>query len=40
MTTTLRDRIASIPPSTLVLPGHGAATRMDAELRTNAFLAG
>ena len=40
MMTTLRDRIAAIPPSTVVLPGHGPATRMDQELRTNAFLAG
>jgi hydroxyacylglutathione hydrolase len=40
MRTTLRDRVAAIPPSTLVLPGHGPATRMDLELRTNAFLAG
>jgi glyoxylase-like metal-dependent hydrolase (beta-lactamase superfamily II) len=40
MMTTLRDRVAAIPPSTLVLPGHGPVTRMDQELRTNAFLAG
>jgi hydroxyacylglutathione hydrolase len=40
MMTTLRDRIARIAPSTLVLPGHGPVTLMDAELRTNTFLAG
>jgi glyoxylase-like metal-dependent hydrolase (beta-lactamase superfamily II) len=40
MLTTLRDRIASLAPSTLVLPGHGPASRMDHELRTNSFLAG
>jgi len=40
MLTTLRDRISTLEPSTLVLPGHGPASRMDLELRTNAFLAG
>ncbi len=40
MLTTLRDRVMTLPPTTVVLPGHGPASRMDHELRTNSFLAG
>lgn len=38
MRATLRDVVARITPDTLVLPGHGPATRMDVELVTNPFL--
>jgi hypothetical protein len=40
MAATLRDRVATLTPATLVLPGHGPATRMDVELRDNRYLAG
>jgi len=39
MATTLRDVVAALPPGTHVLPGHGPATRVDAELATNPYLA-
>ncbi|WNB87354.1 MBL fold metallo-hydrolase [Cellulomonas sp. ATA003] len=39
MTTTLRDRVTTLAEATLVLPGHGPATRLDHELRTNPYLA-
>ncbi|GAA2723803.1 MBL fold metallo-hydrolase [Cellulomonas aerilata] len=39
MAATLRDRVATLPPTTLVLPGHGPASRMDLELRSNPYLA-
>jgi len=37
---TLRELTAAITPTTLLLPGHGPATRMDLELRRNPYLAG
>jgi len=40
MARTLRHLVATLAPGTLVLPGHGPATRMDLELRRNRFLAG
>jgi hydroxyacylglutathione hydrolase len=40
MVTTLRERVARLAPTTLVLPGHGPASRMDLELRGNRYLAG
>lgn len=40
MAGTLRDVVAALPPRTHVLPGHGPATRVDVELRTNPYLAG
>lgn len=40
MATTLREVVAVLPPGTHVLPGHGPATRVDVELRTNPYLAG
>lgn len=40
MATTLREVVAALPPGTHVLPGHGPATRVDVELRTNPYLAG
>lgn len=40
MGSTLRELSAAIAPGTLVLPGHGPATRMDLELRRNPYLAG
>lgn len=40
MARTLRQLAAAIPTDTLLLPGHGPATRMDLELRRNRFLAG
>ena len=40
MLATLRDRVATLAPTTLVLPGHGPASRMDLELRGNRYLAG
>ncbi|MEO7962352.1 MAG: MBL fold metallo-hydrolase [Gemmatimonadaceae bacterium] len=33
-------RIATLPPETLVLPGHGPETTIGAELATNPFLTG
>jgi hydroxyacylglutathione hydrolase len=40
MARTLRDVVAALPPGTHVLPGHGPASRVDTELRTNPYLAG
>lgn len=40
MSRTLREVVATLPPRTHVLPGHGPASRMDAELATNPYLAG
>jgi glyoxylase-like metal-dependent hydrolase (beta-lactamase superfamily II) len=40
MASTLREVIAVLPPRTHVLPGHGPASRVDAELATNPYLAG
>lgn len=40
MAATLRDVVAVLPPQTHVLPGHGPASRVEAELRTNPYLAG
>ncbi len=40
MLRTLRERVATLDPATLVLPGHGPASRMDHELRGNRYLAG
>ncbi|GIG38206.1 MBL fold metallo-hydrolase [Cellulomonas pakistanensis] len=40
MAATLREVVATLPPGTHVLPGHGPATRVDAELATNPYLAG
>lgn len=40
MTATLREVVAALPPGTHVMPGHGPASRMDAELATNPYLAG
>ena len=37
---TLSFREDFIDPATLLLPGHGPATRMDLELRRNPYLAG
>ena len=37
---TLRELVAAIAPATLLLPGHGPATRMDLERRRNPYLAG
>ncbi|RYV52851.1 MBL fold metallo-hydrolase [Pengzhenrongella frigida] len=37
---TLGELVAAIDPATLLLPGHGPATRMDLELRRNPYLAG
>jgi hydroxyacylglutathione hydrolase len=39
MLRTLRERVATLDPATLVLPGHGPASRMDLELRGNRYLA-
>lgn len=38
MQRTLAEVVALLDPRTLVLPGHGGATRLDAELRTNPYL--
>ncbi|MCL3862324.1 MBL fold metallo-hydrolase [Actinotalea sp. K2] len=38
MNRTLRERVARIPPSTLVLPGHGPTSRIDVELARNPYL--
>jgi glyoxylase-like metal-dependent hydrolase (beta-lactamase superfamily II) len=40
MAATLREVVAALPPGTHVLPGHGPASRVDTELRTNPYLAG
>jgi hydroxyacylglutathione hydrolase len=40
MAATLRQRVTALTPSTLVLPGHGPASRMDLELAGNRDLAG
>jgi glyoxylase-like metal-dependent hydrolase (beta-lactamase superfamily II) len=40
MAATLREVVALLPPRTHVLPGHGPASRVDAELATNPYLAG
>jgi hydroxyacylglutathione hydrolase len=40
MLDTLRHRVATLDPATLVLPGHGPATRVDLELRGNRYLTG
>jgi len=40
MDRTLRRLTATLAPGTLLLPGHGPATRMDLELRRNPYLAG
>lgn len=40
MAGTLRYLAATLHPGTLMLPGHGFATRMDLELRRNPYLAG
>jgi len=40
MAGTLRHLAATFAPGTLVLPGHGPASRMDLELRRNPYLAG
>ncbi|MGV8968043.1 MAG: MBL fold metallo-hydrolase [Cellulomonas sp.] len=37
---TLRELVAKIAPASLLLPGHGPASRMDLELRRNPYLAG
>ncbi len=34
------DRIRALPGETVVYPGHGPATTIDAEVRTNPFLTG
>jgi glyoxylase-like metal-dependent hydrolase (beta-lactamase superfamily II) len=34
------DRLASLPDATVVYPGHGPATTLEEERRTNPFLAG
>ena len=39
MAATLREVVGALPPGTHVLPGHGPATRVDAELATNPYLA-
>lgn len=39
MVRTLRHLTAALDPGTLVLAGHGPATRMDLELRRNPYLA-
>ncbi|MFS0698710.1 MBL fold metallo-hydrolase [Cellulomonas sp. 179-A 4D5 NHS] len=39
MAATLRDVVAVLPPDTLVLPGHGPASRVAAELARNPYLA-
>lgn len=39
MTQTLTHIVSGLDPRTLVLPGHGPATRLDVELRTNPYLA-
>lgn len=39
MDATLREVVGALPPGTHVLPGHGPATRVDAELATNPYLA-
>ena len=33
-------RVAQLPPETAVYPGHGPATSIGVELRTNPFLTG
>lgn len=38
MATTLRSPVGTLAPDALVLPGHGPATRMATELRSNPFL--
>lgn len=38
MLATLRERVATLAPGTLVLPGHGPASRLDLELRDNGYL--
>lgn len=40
MAATLREVVAALPPRTHVLPGHGPASRVDAELARNPYLAG
>ncbi|WP_454048500.1 MBL fold metallo-hydrolase [Cellulomonas sp. Marseille-Q8402] len=40
MAATLREVVGALAPGTHVLPGHGPATRVDVELRTNPYLAG
>jgi len=34
------ERIATLPHDTVVYPGHGPATSIGAEVRTNPFLTG
>jgi glyoxylase-like metal-dependent hydrolase (beta-lactamase superfamily II) len=34
----IRQRLYTLPPDTLVLPGHGPPTTIDAERRTNPFV--
>ncbi|HEY8721957.1 MBL fold metallo-hydrolase [Pengzhenrongella sp.] len=40
MAATLRNLAAILAPGTILLPGHGPASRMDLELRRNRYLAG
>lgn len=40
MARTLREVVGALPPGAHVLPGHGPASRVDAELATNPYLAG
>lgn len=35
----IREKLWSLPPETIVLPGHGPATEIGTEKRTNPFLA-
>jgi hydroxyacylglutathione hydrolase len=40
MSATLRDVVRTLPPQTLVLPGHGPSSRLGVELRVNPYLRG
>lgn len=35
----VRTKLLTLPPDTLVLPGHGPSTTIGEELRSNPFLA-
>jgi glyoxylase-like metal-dependent hydrolase (beta-lactamase superfamily II) len=34
----IRERLLTLPPQTVVYPGHGPASTVGAEARTNPFL--
>ena len=34
----IRERILSLPPETVILPGHGPETTVESELRSNPYI--